>query len=174
MLRLLSGICSFLISTLPVHLPAYLQSLSRVFPVLAVASTGSCVGPLNKTACSLLQTIDAGSHVECPWYIDRLQNTCYSFSWFVFRNWVAVWEKETPGIWFVEWITERQTEVCFHLWSKIFCGWLGSKAPTNQWTNCIHKAARPTRASWTCSRLSAYLIIMVWFCTQWCFRILDV
>ena len=40
---------SFVISTLPVHSPAFFpQNLSRVFPVLAVANTGSCVGPQNK------------------------------------------------------------------------------------------------------------------------------
>ena len=37
-----------LIFILLVHSPAFFQSLSRVFPVLAVANTGSCVGPHNK------------------------------------------------------------------------------------------------------------------------------
>ena len=45
---LLPGISSLLISTLPVHSPAFCQNLSRVLPVLVVANTGSCVGPQNK------------------------------------------------------------------------------------------------------------------------------
>ena len=32
----------------PVHSPAYFPNPSRVFPVLAVANTGSCVGPQNE------------------------------------------------------------------------------------------------------------------------------
>ena len=43
MLRLLPGISSLLISTLPVHSPAFFQNISRFFPVLALAKTGSCV-----------------------------------------------------------------------------------------------------------------------------------
>ena len=46
--NLLPGISSLLISTLPVHSPAFFQNLSRLFPVLAVANTGSCVGPQTK------------------------------------------------------------------------------------------------------------------------------
>ena len=34
---------------LPVHSPAFSANLSRVFPALAVADNGSCVGPQNKT-----------------------------------------------------------------------------------------------------------------------------
>ena len=49
MLRLLPGISSWLISTLPVHLLDVFQNLSRVFPLLAVANTCSCVGQQNKT-----------------------------------------------------------------------------------------------------------------------------
>ena len=48
MLRLLLGISSLLISTLPAHSPTFSQNLSRVFPVLAVPITGSCVGPQTK------------------------------------------------------------------------------------------------------------------------------
>ena len=48
MLRLPTGISSLLISTLPVHSLAFFQNLSRVFPVLAVANTGSCAGPQNE------------------------------------------------------------------------------------------------------------------------------
>ena len=46
---LLPGISSFLISTLPVHSPAFFpKPLPIFFPVLAVADTGTCVGPQNK------------------------------------------------------------------------------------------------------------------------------
>ena len=48
MLRLLPGISSLLISTFPAHSPAFFQNLSQFFPVLAVANTVFCVGPLNK------------------------------------------------------------------------------------------------------------------------------
>ena len=48
MLRLLSEIPSLLIKTLPVYSTAFLQNLTRVFPVLAAANTGSCVGQQNK------------------------------------------------------------------------------------------------------------------------------
>ena len=48
MLRLPPGICSLLISILPFHSPAFLQNLSRVFPELSLANTGSCVGSQNK------------------------------------------------------------------------------------------------------------------------------
>ena len=46
--RLLPGIFYLLISTLPVHSPAFFQHLSLVFTVFAVASIGSCVGPQNE------------------------------------------------------------------------------------------------------------------------------
>ena len=59
MLRLLPGISSLLISTIPVHSPAFFQNLFQVFPVLASANT------------SLL---DAGFRVECPRNINRLKN----------------------------------------------------------------------------------------------------
>ena len=42
------GISSLLISTLPVHSPAFFQNLFRFFPVLVVANTGSYVRPQNK------------------------------------------------------------------------------------------------------------------------------
>ena len=50
MLRLLPGISSLLISTLPLQSPAFFspQNLSRVFPVSAVASSGSFIGPQTK------------------------------------------------------------------------------------------------------------------------------
>ena len=39
---------SLLISTLPVHSPAFLPKPLPIFPVLAVANTDSCVGLQNK------------------------------------------------------------------------------------------------------------------------------
>ena len=48
MLRLLPGISSVLISTLPVHSPAFFPKSLGFFPVLAVANSGSCVGLQNK------------------------------------------------------------------------------------------------------------------------------
>ena len=48
MLRLLPGISSMLISTFPVHSPAFFRNLSRAFPVFSVANIGSFVGPQNK------------------------------------------------------------------------------------------------------------------------------
>ena len=61
-----------LISTLPIHSPAFFpQNFSRVFPVLAVANTGFCVGLQNKI----------GHSAGC-----RLQNICYCFSGFAVSN----------------------------------------------------------------------------------------
>ena len=37
-----------------VHSSAFFQNLSRFFPVLAVANTGSCVGPQNKMQVPVL------------------------------------------------------------------------------------------------------------------------
>ena len=47
---LLPWISSLLISTLPVHSPAFLKknNLSQLFHLLAVANIGSCVGPQDK------------------------------------------------------------------------------------------------------------------------------
>ena len=45
MRRLLPGISSLPFRSIHLHL---FQNLSRVFPVLALASTGSCVGPQNE------------------------------------------------------------------------------------------------------------------------------
>ena len=39
---------ALLISTLPVHSPALFPESLPISPVLAVANTGSCVGPQNK------------------------------------------------------------------------------------------------------------------------------
>ena len=47
MLRLLPGISSSFLPYQFIRLH-FFQNLSRFFPALAVASTGSCVGPLNK------------------------------------------------------------------------------------------------------------------------------
>ena len=48
MLHLLPWISSLLISTLPVHSPAFFQNFSGVIPVLAVTNTSSRVGLQNK------------------------------------------------------------------------------------------------------------------------------
>ena len=82
MLRLLPGISSLLISTLPVHSPDFFpkKNMSRVFPVLVVAKTGFCVVTQNKvghpahlyrqlievpmlSACGI-QTVFLGWHFE--------------------------------------------------------------------------------------------------------------
>ena len=48
---LTARVSSLLISTLPGPFTCiFFQNLSRVFPVLAVGNTGSCVGPQNKGA----------------------------------------------------------------------------------------------------------------------------
>ena len=60
MLRLLPRVSSLMISNLPVDSPAFLKNLSRVFPVLVVANTGSCVRPQSKIghpACRYRQLI---------------------------------------------------------------------------------------------------------------------
>ena len=67
---------SLLISTLPVHSPAFFQNLCRVFPVLAVANTGSFVGRQNKIGDPA-----AGSRVEC---LRNIPNTCYCVSGLAF------------------------------------------------------------------------------------------
>ena len=48
MLPILLRISSVLISTLPVHSPAFFPKPLPIFPVLAVTNTRSCVGPQNK------------------------------------------------------------------------------------------------------------------------------
>ena len=48
MLRLLPGVSSLLIFTFPVHSPTFFPKPLLIFPVLAVANTGSCVGPRNE------------------------------------------------------------------------------------------------------------------------------
>ena len=49
----------------------FFQNLSRFFSVLALASTGSCVGPQNKIG----HLPEAGSCVECLRKINRLEKT---------------------------------------------------------------------------------------------------
>ena len=39
---------SILVSTLPAHSPAFFKNISPLFPVLAVANIGSCVGSQDK------------------------------------------------------------------------------------------------------------------------------
>ena len=46
----------------------FFKNLSRFFPVLALANSGSCVGPQNKIG----QLLDADSRVEYPRNINRL------------------------------------------------------------------------------------------------------
>ena len=129
----------------------FFQNLSRVFPVLAVANTVSCVGPEgeNRSACSSLLTVDAGSRVECLRNINRLQNMCYYFSGFGFRNtivekiWAVVFKKGVfvcvcvcggGYLWYNDlWnnLTWRLIEVCFQPWCNHL--WLtGLKAPPNK------------------------------------------
>ena len=48
MLCILSGISSLVISLLLVNSPAFFPKPLLIFPVLAVANTGSCVGQQNK------------------------------------------------------------------------------------------------------------------------------
>ena len=76
-----------LISTLAVHPSAlYFRNLSGFFffffSMLVVTSTFSCVGPQNKTgqpAHRYTKLIDAGSRVECPRNINRLQDIVFLF-----------------------------------------------------------------------------------------------
>ena len=92
---------SLLISTHPVHLPAFFQNLSRVFPVLAVANTGFCVGPQNKIGPpahryrQLMQFTELSAHG-----IELGSNTCaivflslHSENVDIF--WVVVWKRKT-------------------------------------------------------------------------------
>ena len=65
------------ISTFSVHLSAFFpkKNIFRVFPLLAVVNTGSCVGLQNKISHLLVVPDDyAGSRVECPRTINRLHN----------------------------------------------------------------------------------------------------
>ena len=58
------------------------KSLVRFFSVLAMANTGSSVGPQNKTVTLL----GAGSHFVCLQNMNRFQNMCCCFSGLAFRN----------------------------------------------------------------------------------------
>ena len=60
----------------------FFENLSGVFPVLAVANTGSCAGQQNK----LVTLLDAGSRVKCSRKRNRLQNMCDCFPGFAFPN----------------------------------------------------------------------------------------
>ena len=83
MLSLLPGIFSSLISTLPVHSPAFFpKPLPIFFPVLALANTGSCVGPQNKI----------GHPVGCrfPCWVPAEYKSA--------KTWLVVW-------WIVKWMT---------------------------------------------------------------------
>ena len=61
----------------------FFKTSPDVFPVLAVANTGSCVGPQNKIGHPAGCRFPRWVLVE---YINRLQNMCYCFSGFAFRN----------------------------------------------------------------------------------------
>ena len=70
MLRLLTGISSLLIPTLPIHSSAFFpkKNLSRAFPVLPVANTGFCVGPAGcyLLVCALSSVNHKGLHQGWP------------------------------------------------------------------------------------------------------------
>ena len=106
----------------------FFQNLSRFFPVLAVANTGSCVGSQNKTGHP------AGCRFPC-WVPAE-------YEW-AQKTWFVVW-------WLVKWISWRQSEVCVQPWCNPL--WLtGLKAPTNktpkgQWLSVIDNSLA-TRSS---------------------------
>ena len=75
LLALLQGF----LMTWSIHLH-FFQNLSPVFPVLAVANTGSCVGPQKVTL------LDAGSCVECSRNINRFKTHRLKEHFFVRRN----------------------------------------------------------------------------------------
>ena len=106
MLRWLPGISSLLISTLPVHSSAFFQNLSWNFPLSAVASTGSCVGPQNKI----------GHLAGCrfPSWVPRNINRLIKHM----RCGVMICEMNNLEI---DW------SLCSALNDVILCGWLGSK-----------------------------------------------
>ena len=96
MRRLLPGISSLLICTLPIHSPAFsFQNLSRVFPALVVANTGSCVDPQTKighpAGCRFpmlsARGIEIGSKTCVIVFLGLRSET-------VDRIWAVVWEKE--------------------------------------------------------------------------------
>ena len=60
------------------------RNLSRVFPVLAVTNTGPCVGPRNKLGPRSPCWMQVPVLSVCG--IFGLQDMCYCFSGFVFRN----------------------------------------------------------------------------------------
>ena len=82
-----------------IHL-LFFQNLSQFFPVLAVANTGSCVGPQNKIGHP------AGSRVECSRNIDKLKN-------------IGLWYEDLWN----EWLGDKLKFVFSP--DVILCGWLG-------------------------------------------------
>ena len=69
MLRLLPGIYFLLISTLPVHPPAFFPKPLPIFPVFAVANTWFLCRARRIKKGTLL---NVDSRVECPRNINRL------------------------------------------------------------------------------------------------------
>ena len=115
MLRLLPGISSLLISTRPLHSPAFFKNTSRFFPMLAVADTSSCAGPQN--------TI--GHPAGCRFRVERLRNRnrlkkhdlWYDDLWkeklgdrvkFVFSPDVTLWLTGLKAAtdWLTDWLTD--------------------------------------------------------------------
>ena len=109
MLHLLPGISSLLISALRVRSPAFFPNLSWFSPVLAVANTGSCVGPQNK--------IGHPAECRCPCWEPTEHKQAK-------KTWLVVW-------WLVKWITWSKSEVCVQPWCNPL-RWTGLKAPSNQ------------------------------------------
>ena len=84
------GYChsSLLIFTLPVHSPTYFPNLSRVFLVLAAASTGSCASLQNKIGhpARRYRQMMQVPVFECSRNINRPQNMFYCISGLKFRD----------------------------------------------------------------------------------------
>ena len=79
MLRLLPEISSLYLPFWSIHLHIF-QNLSQFFPVLAVANTGSCVGPQNKIGhYSVSLTCPYPFHL--PWPYSKVSATWNMFHW---------------------------------------------------------------------------------------------
>ena len=126
-------ISSSLISTFRVHSPAFFSKTSPEFFLCLLWLTPVPVWAHRKdwSPCSSLGTIGAGSRVECPRNINRLQNICYCSSGFVFWN-----------CWCNSGCCLRKTDSWYNdLWNElvgdrpkfvfspdaVLCGWMGSK-----------------------------------------------
>ena len=82
--RLLPRISSLLISTLPVHSPAFF--FSKTSPEFFVCQLWLTPVPAQACRIKSVTLLDAGSRVECSRNINTLQNICYCFSGFGFQN----------------------------------------------------------------------------------------